>query len=609
MARDGWRLLRAPLRLLERIRGAYEDHPWAVVAILWLMAFLLGAWGVRRQFVWSGDQRSLLDSFYRALQLFLLEDGMVVVPGVAIPWQLEVARFVAPLVAVFTGLTAVLAVFRDELSWLRLRHLRGHTVICGLGEKGALLLERFRARGERVVAIEQDQENDTLRHARDQGVICLGGDATHPKLLARARVDRARRVIAVCGDDGTNAEIAARCGDLVGGAPGRTVQCLAHVTDPRLCALLREREIMGPVGGSFWLELFSIYDIGARAMLRDYPAFGGDEPDPPHVLVVGLGRMGESLVVQLARSWAPHCCRGDRPLRLTIVDRAADAKLAGLRERYPQLASVCRMVSHELDIQGPGYQRAAFLREGDRPGDIAVGYICLGSDADALIAALAIRSGHLGRRVPIVVRMRHRGGLAALLRDVSQTDDRGVDNLHAFALLDRTCDPELLLATTRELIAREIHAAYLAQQQGLGITAEENPALVPWEQLLEDYRDSNLRQADGIGARLQEAGCTIAPLVDWDAERFQFTDDEIGRLARREHEEWMRERLAADWRYAPGRKDPVAKTSPDLVAWEKLSEPAREKDRNAVRVIPHLLAEAGFQVERVGPSGPRSASG
>ena len=65
-----------------------------------------------------------------------------------------------------------------------------------------------------------------------------------------------------------------------------------------------------------------------------------------------------------------------------------------------------------------------------------------------------------------------------------------------------------------------------------------------------------------------------------------------------EHLRFCGERLLAGWRYAPGPKDPVHKTSPTLVPWEDISEVEREKDREQVRAIPQVLAEAGWTIAR-----------
>jgi TrkA-N domain len=58
--------------------------------------------------------------------------------------------------------------------------------ICGLGRTGARLAKAFQERGNQVVGIDLDAENDLLQPCRDHGVRVLIGDATDPDVLRRA---------------------------------------------------------------------------------------------------------------------------------------------------------------------------------------------------------------------------------------------------------------------------------------------------------------------------------------------------------------------------------------------------------------------------------------
>jgi hypothetical protein len=60
----------------------------------------------------------------------------------------------------------------------------------------------------------------------------------------------------------------------------------------------------------------------------------------------------------------------------------------------------------------------------------------------------------------------------------------------------------------------------------------------------------------------------------------------------------MRGRLAQGYTQGPDREN---KQHPDLVDWHYLSDNAREKDREAVRELPAILREAGFQILRLPP--------
>ena len=94
-------------------------------------------------------------------------------------------------------------------------------------------------------------------------------------------------------------------------------------------------------------------------------------------------------------------------------------------------------------------------------------------------------------------------------------------------------------------------------------------------------------------------GCGIEPLTTWDPPQFEFTPEEIERMARLEHKRWVEERRMNGWTYAPAPKNIKKKTTPYLVPWEELTEDIKELDRNTVRDLPGLLARIGFQIYRL----------
>ena len=147
--------------------------------------------------------------------------------------------------------------------------------------------------------------------------------------------------------------------------------------------------------------------------------------------------------------------------------------------------------------------------------------------------------------------------------------------------------------------ARIIHEDYLRQQKRLGQTPQTNPSMVPWEELPENLKESNRRQADHIGVKLKAVGCGISLLTDWDAKLFESAPEEIEKMAEMEHERWNVERRLEGWTYASGPKDINRKATPYLVPWNELPEDIKEYDRNTVRGLPLFLAQAGFQIYRV----------
>jgi hypothetical protein len=574
----------------------WQEYQWPVVAIFLLGSLMLGYAGFAKYATATGQTLAPPDILYLTLQLAVFESGAVSGP---VSWELEVARWLVPAFTAYTALLAAASLFRQQLQLVRLRFLRGHVVICGLGEKGFRLAEGFCTSGYRVVAIEQNENNPHIAPCRERGAIVLTGDATDPAVLHKAAVHRASHLVAVCREDGANAEVAVGAQQLVVGRKHGALTCTIHLLDPQLCELLRERELGGTSLAAFRLELFNIFDRGARVLLNMHPppsAAGG-----AHLLVVGLGRLGESLVVHAARDW--HEIKGERGpvLRISVVDEAAADKLRSLESRYPQLTAGCRLIPHNYKLGGSPFDQGGFLWDGEGRCDLDQIYVCLGDHTHGLQLALALRH-RLGRdEPPIIVRMPERVGLATLLCGSEDKDaGRPFRNVRPFGLLERTCTPDLVLGGTHERLAQGLHEAYLSGRRQEGEPAGDDRALVPWEALAEDLREANRRQVDRVGAELRAAGYGIRPLTDWDAGRHRFEPQEVELMARLEHEQWMADLQRQGWVHNAERKDPARKTHPDLLPWEALSEEARLKNRRAVEALPALLARAGFQVDRPG---------
>ena len=536
-----------------------QEHQWLLISTLAVLALVLGLIGFRKYFTALDQPRSFWDVLYLALQLFTLESGSVY--GPAVGWELEAARLLAPGIAAIAAVKAFALVFREQLQLFRMRFVRGHVVICGLGRKGLRLARQLRAEGRRGGAIERDEGNDHIAQCRDLGVVVLPGDAADVEMLRKARLGEAACVVAVCGDDGANAEVAVHARELAQWRRGQPLQAVVHITDPQLCRLLVEQELERRQRDPYRLEFFNVFDIGARSWLSLHPATAGPDGRPlpaPHLALVGLGRMGESLLVQAARGWRDAGADGE--FRVTVIDRVATAKMASLCHRYPRLARACRLTALDMDVESPEFHRGEFLQA--RDGTTSA-YICLDNDALGLAAALALQHRARSLGIPVVVRMTGDAGLATLLRGEEATPG-APPAIQAFSLLDQACRPEQILAGTHEALAQAIHADYCRHQRERGETPATNPAMVPWDELPEHLRDSNRDQAAHIGVKLRELGCGLAPLTDWDEPLFAFTADEVERLARLEHDRWVDERRRAGWRPGPA-KDVDRKISPYLV--------------------------------------------
>lgn len=152
-----------------------------------------------------------------------------------------------------------------------------------------------------------------------------------------------------------------------------------------------------------------------------------------------------------------------------------------------------------------------------------------------------------------------------------------------------------LTPSQREHIARAIHRAYCEAETEL--LREDDPALAPWDNLLECFKESNRLHADNILDKLRLIGCRAVPATDSAIKLIEFTDAEAEILARAEHARWVIERMCSGWK--PGdRRDVAQKLSPYLVSWDELPAAIQERSRRIVRQIPAILAEIQLEIQR-----------
>jgi hypothetical protein len=154
---------------------------------------------------------------------------------------------------------------------------------------------------------------------------------------------------------------------------------------------------------------------------------------------------------------------------------------------------------------------------------------------------------------------------------------------------------------THELVARAIHEEYIEQQQKIGAIPESNPSMCPWNDLPHWLKDSNLRQAEDMWKKLHLTGCAIGLSIGSHEPLFAFTDTDIEFLAEKEHERWVDEREKKGWVYGRVRND-QERIHHCIVPWEQLPEYQRERDRNAIRALPEILAKVHLKIIRLDES-------
>jgi len=573
-------------------------HRWQmrVLVICAAAALVTGIAGFLQQKV------SPFAAVYQTLQMFFLESLELPTP---VPPLIEAARWLAAASTLLAVLKLGGSLFQEERTGLRLHHMNGHTILCGLGQKTMRLIEHLRAAGEEVVVIDKAPPADLVQDCRHAHAHVLAGDATDQDVLNLAGMGRARQVFALCPEDSTNCEIAAQVRRVRARSPdsphARPLLCHVHLSDVDLRSSLQP--VFAKGDGGVTLRFFDLFDLEVRRLLReDLPLDGGgiaeDDPRQAHLVILGFGRMGRALALRAAQ--IGHFANGRR-LRISVIDRHAETQEAALLFRYPRFTEVCDLQFHNLQAETP---RARQLLEQwccDQ-GTITSVAICFDNEPRALEMALQLQSALHPCRVPVAIRMARQSGLARLLQEEHRSGGMGrLSHIQPFGMYEDCCHPESLAQGMEDRLARGIHADYVLRRRQEGVTPEKDPALLDWEDLDEGFRESSRQQAAHVFVKLRSIGYEAAEQSDPRPAVTAFQPEQVELLARIEHARWVAERILAGWTYAPGSKNVERKTSPYLAAWADLPSPVQQYDRDFVLLIPTLLAADGKKICRQEP--------
>lgn len=144
---------------------------------------------------------------------------------------------------------------------------------------------------------------------------------------------------------------------------------------------------------------------------------------------------------------------------------------------------------------------------------------------------------------------------------------------------------------------------YLARQPllagfvGRKPTKASLPALVDYADLSEHLKGQNRDAARDLSEKLAALGyvlCQDAP-AGGSAVAIDPHDPRVERLAKREHERWLRRKVKTGWRFGDPRDD-VRRLHPCVRPWEELPEDERDKDRLIVVELPKIVEAAGMTI-------------
>ncbi len=511
-------------------------------------------------------------------------------------WHLLFAITVA-----WAGIAAYMAAvgFRLE-GWFVQRLCREHLVIVAgpaLSGRAQLALELAESSADRlsVVLCLPGLDAATMRRLWLAGVHVLPDNPPGSEILRLACIGRARWLVAM--RDSFEDNVVLTQAALSKGGAGLACRVMVPPAEeqdvPSLEAFF-SRERLHRV------RAFNPSELVARHLLT---RFAPDEPVARHpdrrvhVLLVGLGTVGQALLVRMAH--LAHYGSGLQAC-VSIVDDPASPNWPRLQARVALLDRVLgvrRMAAAAAGLQ-PGAIRAWL--QGQPP--VTMVYVCTKDEVFNLRMTRLLLQVWSPRETPRIVVLDPPGGQA--LADLKEEfdadpDSRGRVEVFSLSTASRSTGtgagtlagtPLLgsLMEDLDDSLARAVHADY---QQRSGSTA---PGLAAWESLPEAHRASNRWAGDHFEIKLRAAGRQLAqpgsaqPAEPWG-------EEELDRLARMEHARWASEKALQGSRLGHEASQGDRST---LVPFAYLPRHEADKDRDQVTSLVDYLRNRAPEHER-----------
>ena len=577
---------------------------WGVLIILTAIWFVGGFW------LWRDLPPS--EAFYRTFSAVSMWDEYF---NAHEPMR-EVVRYAA-LAAPVVGL---LFAFSGQLgrSLARIFNLGAshHVVIAGDSAPALSLAQDCRKRKDSVILIADGLAEETALGLRRKGVIVLEGDATQIETLRTARAHHAAHVIAYEPDDTANLQVEAAVRRLVGDArrkppigvhvATRSAMLLKEAREMRSAQMRKKKAMPPPIDP----KPFSLEEMAARALVqKESPGLLSLAQQLGqqrlHFVFFGFDAAGEALAERILMSlWSAHF---EAP-RLTVLSPDPAAVEAGFKARHREAftnpsvwAADVAFLPFDWDLASVGAELLDTVEQTrGKPTAIVVS---TGSDPGNIHLSIALkRICNNGLRWPAPIYMRETSQ-----SEFSQQYAKGDDTPELDAYLLAFGAHQVNSTRARVIDGQLDQGAAVAHEhynKGLGTRdalsmKELQSAMKDWSDVLETYRAANRAVSDSAMVKVWDAGFRPAAKGEKGETTIAIPPELMEKMAQREHDRWMAERLMSGWRpTAPGEaRNNDLMAHDKIVGWDQLNENDRNNDVVQVRAamdVARVMHKEGF---------------
>lgn len=557
---------------------------WVLVIVLFLFSLILGVIGFERYYEYHKIPHNLANSFYNALQLYVLESGSFLD---YLPIELNIARFSAPMISLAAIMITILQIFRKQWERFKISLLKNHIVIIGYGTIGKNIAKDLLAKRKKILVIDLDIDINKKGSLKNSRCKIINADASDITVLKKARIKKADAVYILTDNDNTQINICLKIYHLLEESKRKKVNplnCIMHLNKQELMSTLKNHKLVQNIKDSFILKVFNVHESNARDLFEEFPldkeGISLNSKEFVQVLIFGFDLTGEALAIQTALTG--HYLNGEKP-KIIIFDDQAENRLNNFLNKYPSFIEYCDIEQITIESNNPQILNKV-LPYINIPNTLTSLILSYEDETKNLLLGLQFDQIEFNKPITILIQMSDEISFKTFSNKVQP-----------FGLTSRVCSHDAICNEILDKKAIAFHNFYLNKRKN-EIDFSNKNADASWEELTQEYKDSNRKAADHIGVKMRAIGCDIVEVNDT-RPTIKFTQNELIMLAKLEHKRWNAERSLAGWTYNETRNNNIRKT-PDLTNWENLTKEIQDYDMNAVKSIPEVLASVGLKAVR-----------
>ena len=551
---------------------------FAIVS-LGLLALYLGCSGASL----LSPNDSFLDSLYKAVKLFVLEDsGMFRLEH---PLTLEIARWLAPITTISSIFAAASTYLRQLSDFIRLVFCSDHTIVLGASDEALhLIADLSSSKTGKIVVIEKNANAPNLQELKKYRALVIIGDFETRANLEKARVYKAKSVISLTSKNEKNLSVILRASQLIPDSRFENpVKFYLPIKGFFHTESLQSSGICDyPGARKKKIIVVNLVRNRARCLFSKHP-----------IEIDRLGKVKEPIIIfdtynDLVQAFIVHTAEvGHYPhnvkATIYIVSPDAEMKVEKLAYHFPAVRDCVNLHSVPLksgddavdtiagliDSKQGNYNKSVFLMESSPPSE--------------MIEAIRIKEKiTIDASVTFVIPELDNGLLP-----------KGIDCIKSIETLEDSLSGAAVFMASLEDSAKKLHEAWYNQNDMLIKAAEtegmvdkasalkSKPAFLPWEDLSDEQRKPSISLADHAEIKkrfiMSETGQKEGSSID-----AKLVDESVMEvLCRMEHNRWMATLKMMGWSYGSERDD-ERKVHNNLVPYDELDADAKSFDNTMI---------------------------